>query len=232
VKILAAVGISAGGLLHLIGAATHRTYLSALRVDPGLFPKAADWTVINGYYATIDRFAAAFGFIMSKATPAFFAVALIAGYAFAVQQFGQFIERKTSGKRLPPSWLVGWRGDMMKALLGTTIVSGAIPLALVAFILFMAAPVAIGESAGLEAARRDIDRFKRGCDAATERTGCVELRKGTDVLVHGFPIESTDSHIAVFDVQTQRARAIERAGTGLLGDVPPAFGKQATPPKK
>ena len=99
----------------------------------------------------------------------------------------------------------------------------AIPITLVVLILCMITPAALGEASGVEAAKHDLAYFKKGCEAANIAAGCLELRKGSEVLARGFVIDSTDSHIAIFDVQQQRARALERAGTELIGDTPTAL---------
>ena len=57
-----------------------------------------------------------------------------------------------------------------------------------------------------------------GCDAQPSGRRCIDLRKDGKTFARGFPIDSSESHIALFDVIEKRARALERDGTELLVD--------------
>lgn len=227
-KVAAAVGITGGGLLlHFIGATSHRVYLQALRLDPGLFPKTTDWIVISGYYTLIDRIAVMLKLISDNWLATVLGVFGLCVYLFVVRVLSQYVEKKLSGK-IHPKWLKSWRGDLLESVLISCLVYLSVPLALLFLMVLMIPPAALAETAGLDSARRDLALFKNGCVNATPISGCLALRKGAELMAYGFLVDSTDSHIAIFDVGQQRARAFERAGTELVGDYPSSLEQSAT----
>jgi hypothetical protein len=81
-KLAAAAGITGGGLLlHFLRAISHRTYLNALSLDAGLFPRTTDWTMITGYYMAMDRFTAMFSLFVANAWIALVGMFSIALYS-------------------------------------------------------------------------------------------------------------------------------------------------------
>lgn len=224
-KLAAAAGITGGGLLlHFLGAISHRTYLNALSLDAGLFPRTTDWTMITGYYMAMDRFTAMFSLFVANAWIALVGMFSMALYMFCVQQAGRFTEQKLKGTA-PPRWLKGWPAELASVLMIASIVCLSIPLTLALAILLMVGPAALAETAGQQAAQRDLAQFRKGCAAALATAKCMEIHKNGTLVARGFLIDSTESHIAIFDVDQQRAHAMERAGTELLGEVLPAKDK-------
>jgi hypothetical protein len=211
-KFLAAAFITGGGLLlHLIGAVTHRTYMDSFGLDIGVFPKAIDTVLINGYYSTLSSMTATLGIWFT--TPNILAVIVaVAAYVWCLTLIQP---------RKPPNWLQTKLGKLLKFVIVGILVYLAVPVGIIVASVVMIAPVAIGEHAGRSAAETDMKRFKKGCDEpAQSRVRCVELRKDGATTAQGFIIDWSATHIALWDVTLKRARTIERASLELVGPTP------------
>lgn len=210
-KFFAAAFITGGGLLlHLIGAVTHRTYMDSFGLDIGVFPKAIDTVLINGYYSTLSSMTATLDIWFT--TPKILAgIVAVAAYVWCLT----LIQPRT-----PPNWLQTKLGKLLKFVIVGILIYLAVPVANIVASVVMIAPVAIGEHAGRSAARTDLKRFKKGCESAQSRVGCVELRKNGATTAQGFIIDWSATHIALWDVTLQKARAVERAGLELVGPTP------------
>lgn len=210
---IAAVG---GVILHLMGYVSHQAYLETWGIDPGLFPKPTDATVINGYYAFVDRAAALLSAARQGATHFLLAAVIVALYIFILSRIGKL---STSGKlralvRRTPDWL----SDLAKSLVLTLTMLGGIPIALVLAAFVLAVPAILGQNFGQSIAKKEMTVYRDGCNAEGNSRMCVELRKDGKTIARGFLIESSESHVALFDVSEKRARALSRDGMELLVD--------------
>lgn len=213
VKFFATIAAVGGVSLHLMGYVTHRTYLSSLGVDPGLFPKSADWLIINGYYTLADRFLLIFRAAVSGWGKILLAMLGVAFYMFCIQQLGKVVRASS-----PPSWLQRpWLKELLQNLLASGLLFLVAPLAIVVSMLFVLLPAVLGESAGKDSAARDLALYKKGCAATL---ACAELRRDGQLLASGFLIDSSESHIAIYDVALKRAHAFERSSTDFVGRTP------------
>jgi hypothetical protein len=223
-KATAAIGTAVGGyLVHLSGAISHRRYVSEWGLDPGLFPLSTEATFIEGFYALIDRLAKIQTTIWSEG--ALFGISIV--LLLTVLLFArQWIDRKLSTVSVPkpPVWFFKWQGDLLQSFMISAIVVLALQLPITVLILLMAGPAALAESAGQEAAKRELATFRKGCDGDVQMR-CMELRKGSDVLAKGFLLTSSPTHIAIYDVQMRAARALERSGTELRSETKPVVEK-------
>lgn len=189
--------------LHLIGDVRHRFYLKYWGIDASLFPKTTDWILINGYYGVVDRFIAILGAILGN-LHWFVASAVILGFYI-------FILLSPIGGTAAevPAWLLrqpAWRRRFIRQMLLTILFASAIPCALILLTAFMAVPAALGETAGRAAAEKEAVEYRKGCELS--RSPCVELKRGGDVVATGFVLDSSPSHIAIFDAQAQRTRIL------------------------
>lgn len=66
---------------------------------------------------------------------------------------------------------------------------------------FMAVPAALGETAGKSAAENEALEYGKGCQLS--KMSCVELKREGEVIATGFVLDSSPSHIAIFDAQAQ-----------------------------
>ena len=220
-KAAAAIGTAVGGyLVHLSGSISHRNYVYEWGLDSGLFPLSTEATFIEGFYALIDRLAKIQTTIWSGGSRIAIAVVLL---LTALLFARQWMDRKFANTSVPkpPAWVFKWPGDLLQSFMVSAIVVLALQLPIAVLILLMAGPAAFAETAGQEAARRELVKFQKGCDADV-RMRCMELRKGSDVVAKGFLITSSPTHIAIYDVQMRAARALERGGTELRSEIKPA----------
>ena len=197
---IAAAGTTA---LHLIGEVQHRQYLQYWNVDANLFPKPVDWILINGYYGVFDRMAATLTVVLANLPWLAVATVILGLYLFLLRS------PVASGSGEPPAWLLRlpqWGQRLIRQLLLTALFVAVVPLALFLLAIFMAIPAVLGETAGKAAAQSEAVEYMKGCD--NSKIPCVELRREGEVVATGFLLESSPSHIAIFDAQSQRGRVL------------------------
>lgn len=189
--------------LHLIGDVRHRHYLKYWHVDAGLFPKAADWILINGYYGVVDRFIAILAAMLGNLHWLAIATVILGVYFFIL------LSPTAGASGEAPAWLQRapeWRRRLIRQLLLTALFVSVVPCALFLLTAFMAAPAALGETAGKAAAESEAVEYMKGCQAS--RIPCVELQREGKTIATGFVLDSSPTHIAIFDAQAQRARIL------------------------
>ena len=200
-------------LLHFVGSVSHETELAVLGVDSGPFQKASEWLLINGYYMSTGRLMGISQYLLNWK--------IILGIAvFALAFCGAGMAGKALDRRLPkpPPSVVQ---HPLAELIVTTVLSVAVylifPMVVIILVLFMIGGAAFGEAAGRESAERKLAMFQKGCDAATLTHKCVEIHKDGKIVSSGFLIDSSDTHLAIFDVQMRKSRVVERVNTELVG---------------
>jgi len=212
-KVFAAIGAIGGLILPLMGYVSHQSYLTAWGIDPGLFPQTANDMVVTGFFALTDRLAnivTIFNNNFGTITVVGIAVAI---YAFLVLLVGKSIDRDKATKlrkKLPP-----WCTDLAGALAMTSFGLVGVPIALAFATIILVVPILLADSFGHSWAERQQNALTTACDSKSVAGKCIELLKDKTVIAEGFTIESSLSHIALFDVAEKRVRAIERAGTEL-----------------
>lgn len=201
---LATAFVAVGAVtLHLIGDVRHRHYLSYWGIDAGLFPKTADWILVNGYYGVVDRFVAILIAILGNLHWLAAATVILGLYVFILQS----PTGGTSGEA--PQWLLRqpeWRRRLIRQMLLTALFVSVVPCALFLLTALMAVPAALGETAGKTAAESEASEYRRGCKDS--KIPCAELKREDQTIATGFVLDSSPSHIAIFDVQLQRARVL------------------------
>lgn len=209
---LAAVGAAfsaAGSLaLHAVGAIQHGSFIAAFGLDPALFPRSTQATVLAGYYALFDRTVAGLSAIQSHPLLLLGAAAAVAAYITLalmpveskVQSFFQRLNL------VPPRW----RKPLGHFGLGLVLLVVAPLVSLFAAAIFLAVPGLVGEGAGHAKAQRLQADFALGCQASKQR--CVRIaRDGTD-LARGYVIDVSDEDMALFDVERRAVRLLPRKG--------------------
>jgi hypothetical protein len=199
---LAAVGTV---ILHLIGVMLHSSYLAAWGVDTALFPKSTDFVLINGYYGVFERALWAIGLIGSNVL-AYLGVVFLAGLYVHVllMPLNGRGDKLMERLRDKPEWVRG----LVRTSLLTALASALVPAALLGLILLLLLPAASGESAGRNIASREAVDFAKGC--ATSKRQCVELRREGATVIRGHLIDTSLTHIAIFDVDLKTARSLPR----------------------
>ncbi|MFA6016254.1 MAG: hypothetical protein WC742_14435 [Gallionellaceae bacterium] len=198
----------------MMGFLSYRTYFTEWGIDPGLFPHSTDAIIINGFYVLADRTVAIF-----SATSQNTYLAVAAGltvYIFLIFRMGTLGKYLRSPWR-PPEWLT----DLAKSAMMTSVIMGVVPFAVVVSVIVLVTPADLGERTGRSQAKEEMKRYLAGCNQKDAKDKCIEIRREGKTVAHGFLIESSESHIALFDVDKKQARALEREGTELLVDTLP-----------
>lgn len=210
-SLIAAVVASGTATLHLIGDVRHRSFLQYWDVDPGLFPKPTDWILINGYYGVVDRFISVGVALLSNLHWLALAAVILGLYIFVL------LSPLNGVPGVPSQWLLRqpeWARRLLRQMVLTALFVTVAPLALIMLTAFMAVPAALGELAGKSAAESASAEFTKGC--GTSRTFCTELKKNGETVATGFLLDSSSSHIAIFDVQMQRSRVLPLEGLEVI----------------
>lgn len=212
---LAALTAVAAALLHFVGFTMHRSYLRFWGIDSDMFPKPPDWLLISGYYGAVDRFAATlrsisgevFLFLLVAFGTSLYLALLLSPASFGADGLLRLLSR------VP----LRIRGFVRRSILAFLVILLA-PLGLIGLTTLMALPAALGELAGTSAAERQIEDFKQGCTAPKVR--CVDLRRDGNAFATGPVLDSSPTHIVIFDVKLGRARLLSRDGVEVVASPP------------
>lgn len=217
-SLLAAVAASGGVTLHLMGDATHKTYLGHWGLDAGLFPKTTDWMLITGYSTAFDRGVAILKLMGANVLWSLAMFLVLSLYLALLQSpLGS-----SSGKQ--PAWLERQSErvrQFIRSALSALLFVCALFFLLGALLALAAVPAVLGATAGKAAVEREMNDYAKGCDKAT--SSCVQLKKGSEIVGTGFILDSSPTHIAIFDATLQKARSIPRDGVETVALRTPKF---------
>jgi hypothetical protein len=226
VKTGAAIAAIGGVAFHFMGLVGHIAYLRNWGIDAGLFPKPVDWLMVNGATAVADRtvvvlaaMETSLGKLLLLALLFFVLFSIAFRFGIASAQRAPQIPKSSATRDTTSPW---WRSVGFGVMV-TTSMFGAVPIAMLFVAVLILFPAVMGDTYGATVAQRERKVFDGGCQAAGHVAQCVEVRKGDQLLVRGFLIESSQTHVALYDPATHRARAIPREGTDLLADPLPAL---------
>lgn len=225
-KVLAALGAVGGLLLHLIGHIGHLSYIAEWGLDPGIFPKPLDEIMVLGYIAIMERSVSILSLLGDQIWRILGIWMVITGYVYVVWRLEKSARREKATKileRLPERFV-----DLSKSALGSALVLAVIPAGLYLVAVTTVIPAALGDSYGRSSAQKEYRRFVEGCTNTSGGSHCFEVMKDGKRIAHGFLIDSSTTHIALFDVDTKRARAIVREGTEVIADERPTLKQSST----
>ena len=207
----ASVGVGAV-LLHAIGSIRHNVFLAQFGMDADLFPKSADWLMLYGFYGVFNR--ANWGLIFLRQHWYWLPVVWIALGLYL------FVLKTPVGEGEPGPFTL-WlkrKGAWAKRLLLSLILSWlAVWVSIVALLLVWLATVfigVVGETAGLATAEMAKEDYAKGCEKSKSK--CVVLLKGGQTVASGYVLDSSVSHIAIFDPEERDARSLPREGTEVI----------------
>jgi hypothetical protein len=175
-------------------------------VDADLFPKATDWILSNGYNGLVT-----FG-IQSL-------VAIFQNFwwmPLASIPLGAYVWLLLSPLGLDRlqtkqwEWLRTWWGKVVGYILKTLLILIFFPFALLLVVLVAAIPAVVAESVGKSAAEQEQADFRLGCEKS--KAVCVQFLEAGNEVAKGYILDSSPSHIALFDVSLQRSRTLAREG--------------------
>lgn len=217
-SLLTALFAGATVVLHFIGVVRHSAYLRHWGIDAGLFPKATDWLLINGYYGLADRFAVILGAVVSN-LHWLLAAALALGLYVVL-----LLSPVGMGAGKLPQWLLHrpeWLRRSLRQVLATGLIVGALPVMLFLITAFMVTPMVLGERAGTAVAEANSVEYAKGCEKS--KYHCVQLIRNGKIIAVGFVIDDSPEQIAIFDTELQRSRTIPRAELEMaVSRLPPA----------
>lgn len=200
--------------VHLTGKTIHEVYLEKFGIDPNLFPRSLDDIATLGQIGLIDRLTVVLGLLVkqleAKGMWIWFAGSLIFFFIYCANRF--FPKRSSKQKYFPR--LVWWLRDAIKSVGLMAFVMFCLVYAYVLWVLLLLLPVALGQSFADERHKHDVELFNKGCQTSANRH-CVQLLKSDKLITEGFVIDSSTTHIALYDVKTKQSRAMERVGTEL-----------------
>lgn len=207
----ASVGVGAV-LLHAIGSIRHNVFLAQFGMDADLFPKSADWLMLYGFYGVFNR--ANWGLIFLNQHWYWLPVVWIALGLYI------FLLKTPIGEGEPRPialWLMR-KGAWAKRLILSFIFSClVIWVSVVALLVVWLATVFIGfvgQTAGLATAEIAKEDYAKGCDKSKSK--CVVLQKGDQPIASGYVVDSSVSHIAIFDPKDRKVRSLAREGTEVI----------------
>jgi len=196
----------------MMGSVRHNGYLSHWQIDAALFPKGVDWLLIYGAYGLLERTVT----IAKLATESWLVVAIglvvLATYIF-------ILLTPLGDSTKPKLWLRAhrpWIARLIESLMWSSVIAAFSWILLIAIVLLIGVPGLAGEISGRTSADQDALEFAKGCAASKPR--CVTLLRDDKPIAHGYLLDSSPEHIALFDVDLKQARAIPRDGLELRSD--------------
>lgn len=224
----ALIGASAiGGVaLHLIGYVYLDTYLSVWGINTELFPKPVDLLIIHGYYALMDRAISVSTLLLNNWKELLVPALFFATYLFLLIQLGK--SEKTKKFKKTPRKFPTWVKDAIFSITFTGVVYVTVPVVLILGVALVIVPVTIGYSSGNTNGKNDLATFQHGCTSLKTNKTCITLMKEGKAISYGYLIDSSETHLALFDPKTKQTTIFERGGTLLMADPPKTSKLQGT----
>lgn len=210
--------LTAGSVcLHAIGAITHRTFLNEMGVPPDLFPKDVAWTLINGFYAVFDRWHLLFKIYADSPWEFILYCIMLSAILLAYWYLYRWSPKKSElADNLPP-----WGKAALRFVGLCVVIAGSLPGAVCFVMLLMIFIGAPGEFSGKAQAEKLRERYAIGC---TSKAPCTDVFKGNNLLISGVVLDSSQTHIAVYDPQTKLSHVLETVGLELRRVALPVLG--------
>jgi len=215
---LGAISAAIGGVsLHLMGQVAHRVYLQHMGVSADQFPKTTDWLAINGYYTLGGQLLGLMKAFFAHAGLIVLAILGFGVYMYGMEILGRWLKSKAPALKL--AGLPAWASDVIRNLLASAFVVIGIPVAVMFMMLVLLLPAIVGETAGKDVAAKEMTRFMAGCDRGELNTSanCSQIVMDGKVLATGYVIDASQSHVAIFNPETQRTTVMETAGKTVIG---------------
>jgi hypothetical protein len=198
-----------------------RTYLKTFGLDPAPFVRDFQGKLLDGGYALYSLCVRALGAADGGSIEllAWF-LAFVAYLAFAGWT-SDYVRQPTLRRSISDTvltlkgkpWLQ-WPVKGMAWAFGSFALLGGLLLVIT---FFATSGVLAGQAAGQQA----LSRMGRGCDQPKD--GCVALYENGQLRLRGTLIDSTESHLALFDFATKSAVILERNKLSVRTASPPAL---------
>lgn len=211
--LVAATTAIGSSVLFLVGFTVLQTYYLEWGVDSALIAATPQQTIVLGYHALVNEYAAGFVKITGRYLLWIVAYALLLWLvALASDRWGSRGKGALSKLASQNPGLARLMG-MLAASLGVVVV---MPLMLGAMaLLLLVWPLTAADDYGKGLAARQLADFKRGCDSKTSGNHCATLTRKDALVARGFLIGSSERVIALFDPASSRTIVVEREGLQL-----------------
>lgn len=233
-KVLGGMVLVIGLSFHFFGHVAHEAFLTAWGIDPSQFTKSIYWTEVNGYYTLFDVLINSSSALMAD-NERFIILGIcvfgIALYIYLINVLIVITKNKPSRKNIWIDKLPQWFRRLLFTVFMATAVIAFIPVMLGGVAVVLVIPGVIAQNRGEWLAREYYAIFQKGCENAPLMNRCFDLQKDGKKIARGFLIDGGERHIAVFDVDSKKARVIERKDLELIAD-PPSMPKPQQKAKK
>lgn len=197
-----------GFCLHLSGDVAYSTYLTSLGIQPTLFPQAADWKMIHGYYVTLLQ-----GLGLLKDVP-WGAVLVIFGLFTLAIVIIRIPVKENSELR---GWFDRqsfWVKQPIVAALGSTLFLASATCVGCCILLLAIVPGLAGERFG----KAKAEETKM---IVQQEVGLSELWRDNQRFSSGHIITSNEGLIAIYDTDLKTMRTLPRERVEIRTLLPP-----------
>ncbi|QJQ03437.1 hypothetical protein C798_25330 [Herbaspirillum rubrisubalbicans Os34] len=216
-KVLAVLVVGAAIAMHLAGHISHDKYLRFFGLDPSVFPRDTFGTQVIGYYVFSDFLSVGFEVliknlhkltVISLATTAYF----VCFYFFMESAWVKRSQERAKGKK------GGWRFVLYAFAMTMMFVVG-LPVMFAAGAVVTAIPSELATAYAKRRYQNDMKHFLDGCKSDKQELDyrCSEVKLDGKVIAKGFLIDSSSTHLAIFDADAQQGRVFERDKTEIVG---------------
>ena len=216
-KTFALIGVIAAVILHLAGHISHETYLRYFGLDAGVFTRDAFATQVVGYYVLSEFFSAGFELLVKRWNVLAIVSLGAAGYFALIHLFmeSKWVKR---GRENAKGKQGGWRFVLFIFAMTMMFVSG-LPVLFAATAVVLAIPSELATTYASRRFEADMKEFNKGCwpDKVKLDYLCSDINRDGKLLARGFLVDSSASHIALYDVNMKKARLFERDKTEVIG---------------
>lgn len=194
-------------VLHLMGEELHRAYLQYWHLDVGLFPKTTDWLLIYGYHASAALLVETLALVLKYwwwLPAVVLSLAVYLWLLFLPLRLPGFLDRRLARLTARATRALAWVTISAASIIGL--------IATIYLVLAVAiAPALLARHVGEKMAAKEYADFQLGCEQS--KATCVQLRKEGRILAQGHVLESSATHIALYEASTKRSVALPRDGT-------------------
>lgn len=106
-----------------------------------------------------------------------------------------------------------FRRAVQAVTIGLTFTSFAL-LATVVLVILMGIPAVAAEMSATKSAETSAADFAKGCSASKQ--SCVEIKRSGQEPIVGYLLETSPTHLAVFDAGIRRSRTLSRDGVEVI----------------
>lgn len=203
-SVLAALAAVGAVCLHLLGDQIHRNYLRQWAVDADLFPKATDWILSSGYNGLVTFGIRSLVAIFHNFWWVLLASIPLGAYVWLLLSPLGLDRLHTKEWR----WLQSGWGAVIAYILKALLVLIFLPFALFLVVVVAAVPAVVAESVAQSVAAQEQADFQLGCEKS--KAVCIRFLKAGSEVATGYILDSSPSHVALFDVAMQRTRTLAR----------------------